>query len=232
MLITYEEFGERVARLRERIAAACEAGQRDPKEVTLMAVTKNHPVEAAAYAARAGLGCVGENRVQEAIDKMKQADFPVRWELIGHLQTNKAKVAAESFDRIQSVDSLKLLRALDRRAREAGKRLPILLQVNAGEDPAKFGAKVEEVPELLAAGLAAEALTVEGLMTIAPLDETREAARAAFARLRNLRDRLSDRFGVSLPELSMGMTGDLEEAIAEGSTLVRIGTALFGSRNP
>jgi PLP dependent protein len=230
MLIPFEEFLERVETIRQRIAAACRASGRDPAEVKLMAVTKTHPVAAAAYAARAGLPCVGENRVQEAIGKIREADFSIPWELIGHLQSNKAKIAAEAFDRIQTVDSLKLIHALDRYAGESGKRLPVLLQVNAGNDPAKYGVAVEETPALLEAALAAQNLQVEGLMTIAPLDESREVARIAFARLRALRDALSHRFDVALPELSMGMTGDLEEAVAEGSTLVRVGTALFGAR--
>lgn len=230
-MILFEQFLERVDRIRGQIRLACEKAGRDPGEVKLMAVTKTHPLEAAAYAARAGLPCVGENRVQEALEKIRQADFSMRWELIGHLQSNKARAAAEAFDRIQSVDRAKLVAALDRHAGELGKRLPILIQVNAGDDPAKFGVAVDEAPALLEAALRAENLRVEGLMTIAPLDETREEARLAFARLRRLRDDLSARFGIALPELSMGMTGDLEEAIAEGSTLVRVGTALYGSRD-
>lgn len=229
-MILFEEFLKRVESIRGRIRVACEAAGRDPVTVKLMAVTKTHPVEAAAFAARAGLLCVGENRVQEALEKIGQANLPISWEMIGHLQSNKAKVAVQIFDRIQSVDRLKLIRTLERHAKEEGKRLPILLQVNAGNDSAKFGATLAEAPALLEAALTAENLVVEGLMTIAPLDETREAARAAFARLHHLRNDLSGRFGVALPELSMGMTGDLEEAIAEGSTLVRIGTALFGAR--
>ncbi len=231
-MISFEEFAERVTMVRRRIHDACEQAGRFPNEVRLMAVTKSHPVEAVAYAARAGLPFVGENRVQEAVEKIRRADFAMRWELIGHLQTNKTRDAVDVFDRIQSLDRKKLVAAIDRRAAEAGKVMPVLLQINAGNDPAKFGASIDEAPELLEAALAAEHLRVEGLMTIAPLDpeNQKERARAAFARLREVRDDLSGRFGVALPELSMGMTGDLEEAILEGSTLVRVGTALFGER--
>jgi PLP dependent protein len=230
MNILFAEFEERVAGIRERLRRSCENCGRDPAEVVLLPVTKTHPVEAARFAARAGFASVGENRVQEALEKMGEADFPMRWELIGHLQSNKARVAAESFSRIQSVDSIKLIRLLDRHAGEAGRSLPVLLQVNAGNDPAKFGADVEEAPRLLEAVLGAQHLRVEGFMTIAPLSESRDVARGTFARLRELRDQLAGEFAVSLPELSMGMTGDLEEAVEEGSTVVRVGTALFGRR--
>ncbi len=231
MLISFNEFSRRLEGLRAEIATACDAARRNPSEVKLMAVTKTHPVEAAAYAARAGLPCVGENRVQEAVDKIEQAGFSIPWELIGHLQSNKAKVAARAFARIQSVDRPKLITALNQHAMEAERILPILLQVNAGDDPAKFGATVSDTPALLEKAMNAPNLRVEGLMTIAPLDDSNAVARAAFARLRRLRDDLTARFGVDLPELSMGMTGDLAEAIAEGSTLIRVGTALYGVRS-
>ncbi len=159
-----------------------------------------------------------------------QTGAAVSWELIGHLQSNKAALAARHFDRIQSVDSAKLLAALDRAAGELGKRLPILLQINAGGDPAKFGAGPEEAPGLLEAALAKKNLLVDGLMTVAPLSPDPAIARSTFENLRALRDRLGGQFGAPLRELSMGMTGDLAEAIAAGSTLVRVGTALFGER--
>lgn len=231
MNLSFEEFQLRVKRIHDRVAAACDSAGRDPAEVRLLPVTKTHPVEAVAYAARAGLPAVGENRVQEAVEKMAGFEVAIRWELIGHLQSNKAKVAAESFARIQSVDRAKLVKLLDRCAGEASRRLPILLQVNAGDDPAKFGASVDEAPALLDAALQASHLEVQGLMTIAPLDEDRGVARAAFARLRRLRDSLSERSGLPLTELSMGMTADLEEAVQEGATLIRVGSALYGARD-
>jgi pyridoxal phosphate enzyme (YggS family) len=236
MLISYEEFARRVDALRAEITKVCERVQRDPATVEIMAVTKTHPPAAAEYAARYGLRAVGENRVQEGVEKRALATEArsLRWELIGHLQSNKARLAAQHFDRVQSVDSVKLLTHLDRAAAEAGKVLPVLLQINAGNDPAKFGADLMDAPTLLEAALTKTALRVEGFMTIAPLgttaEETRTHAARTFANLRNLRDELAARFGIRLHELSMGMSGDMESAIAAGSTLVRVGTALFGSR--
>ncbi|MBE2215653.1 MAG: YggS family pyridoxal phosphate-dependent enzyme [Opitutaceae bacterium] len=231
MFLTYEQFLERLAAVRAAIADACHAAGRTPGSVTLLPVTKNHPPEAAHYAARAGLPAVGENRVQEAREKKSVAALSdLRWELIGHLQSNKAKLATAVFDRIQSVDSPRLLDLLERAAAEQGRTLGVLLQVNAGRDPAKSGCALEEAPELLERALRCRALRVDGLMTIAPLDEDLATARRAFEALRTCRDDLAARFGVALPELSMGMSGDLHEAILAGSTQVRVGTALFGAR--
>jgi pyridoxal phosphate enzyme (YggS family) len=230
MFITYEEFSRRADTVRADIAAACVAADRDPQEVGLLAVTKTHPAAAAEYAARYGLPAVGENRVQEGVDKRARTNAEVRWELIGHLQSNKAKLAAAHFDRVQSVDSEKLLLLLDRAAGELGKILPVLLQINAGRDPAKFGAELEDAPRLLDTALAREHLRVEGLMTIAPLSDDSTAAPRTFTTLRELRDRLAGETGSPLRELSMGMSGDFAAAIAAGSTLVRVGTALYGSR--
>jgi pyridoxal phosphate enzyme (YggS family) len=231
MFIAYEEFCRRADAVRADIAAACARAGRGPDEVDLLAVTKNHPPAAAEYAARYGLPAVGENRVQEGIDKRAATVADVRWELIGHLQSNKAKLAATHFDRIQSVDSEKLLRLLDRAAAEAGKILPVLLQINAGRDPAKFGADLGDAPQLLDTALAQPNLKVEGLMTIAPLSDDTSVATRTFTTLRELRDRLAGETGAPLRELSMGMSGDFAEAIAAGSTLVRVGTALYGARD-
>jgi pyridoxal phosphate enzyme (YggS family) len=237
MFPSYEEFARRADEIRQRIAAACARAQRDPAGVELLAVTKTHPAVAADYAARYGLRAVGENRVQEGVAKRPQvapAAAGLRWELIGHLQSNKARLAAAHFDRIQSVDREKLLSALDRAAAELGRPLSVLLQINAGQDPAKFGAEPADAPRLLDAALACPHLRVEGLMTIAPLgataEETAGHAERTFVTLRALRDDLATRRGISLPQLSMGMTGDLEIAVAAGSTQVRVGTALYGHR--
>jgi pyridoxal phosphate enzyme (YggS family) len=229
-LIAFEEFTRRVSTVRAQMDAAARAAGRDPAGVQLQPVTKNHPVEAAIFAAQLGLASIGENRVQEAAEKRPQCSQPIRWELIGHLQSNKAKLAAETFDRIQSVDSIKLAGLLNRAAESLGKKLPVLLQINAGQDPAKFGAEPADAPALLEATLAAPHLRVEGLMTIAPLSEDPAVAVRTFQNLRAIRDDLSGRFGIPLPELSMGMSGDFAAAIAAGSTLVRIGTALYGAR--
>ena len=234
MFISYEEFACRADEIRTEIALACAAARRGPHEVELLAVTKTHPATAADYAARYGLRAIGENRVQEAAGKKPQTTAAVCWELIGHLQSNKAKLAVQLFDRVQSVDSEKLLSHLDRAAGELGKTLPVLLQINAGDDPAKFGADLAAAPRLLDVALAQKNLRIDGLMTIAPLGATpaETAAHAArtFANLRKLRDDLVARTGTPLRELSMGMSGDLVAAIAAGSTMVRVGTALFGQR--
>jgi PLP dependent protein len=234
MLISYEEFARRADEIRARITAACVRHGRDPAGVELLAVTKTHPAAAAEYAARYGLRAVGENRVQEAVEKRGQTTANLRWELIGHLQSNKSKIAAQHFDRVQSVDSQKLADQLDRAAAALGKKLPVLLQINAGDDPAKFGADVADASRLLEAALAKQNLHIDGLMTIAPLGateaETAVQAERTFNNLRQLRDELAERFATPLRELSMGMTGDLEIAVAAGSTLVRVGTALFGVR--
>lgn len=234
VLIEYDEFARRADYVRAQIAKACAEFGRMPAEVQLLAVTKTHPAAAAEYAARYGLRAVGENRVQEGVEKRAQANTTIAWELIGHLQSNKARLAAQHFDRVQSVDSEKLLNHLDRAAAELGKTLPILLQINAGNDPAKFGAELADAPRLLETALGKTHLRVDGLMTIAPLGttpaETADHANRTFGNLRQLRDDLASRFKTPLRELSMGMSGDLALAVEAGSTLVRVGTALFGAR--
>lgn len=236
-MLDFVAFNQNLDKLRQRIDAACAACCRNAADVAILPVTKNHPLDAAVYAAKCGFKSVGENRVQEASEKMAQAaatpNCPaaeLMWELIGHLQTNKARHAAERFARIQSVDSVKLLKKLDSAAREIGKKQRILLQINAGRDPAKFGAECEDAPALLEAALGLENISVEGLMTIAPLDENPDTASRCFENLRLIRDSLSEKFNTPLKELSMGMTHDLERAITEGSTMIRVGTFLYGER--
>ncbi len=229
-MISFEEFNHRIHALQTSITDACRECRRDPATVELLPVTKTHPADAAAYVARTGLPGVGENRVQEAITKRQAVAAPLRWELIGHLQSNKARLAAEHFDRIQSVDSEKLLVLLDRAAAELGRTLPILLQLNAGNDPAKFGADLADAPRLLEAALGKSHLQVDGLMTIAPLSDDPAVAERTFATLRQVRDDLGARYRIGLQVLSMGMSGDFRAAIAAGSTQIRVGTALFGER--
>ncbi len=229
-MVNYPQFEDNANRVLEEIARACHSCGRDPDEVKLLAVTKSHPPEAVDFAIRFGFEAIGENRVQEAADKKPLVQKRIRWELIGHLQSNKAKLAVSLFDRIQSVDRVKLLNALNRYAGEQQKELPVLLQVNTGEDPRKFGSTSTEAADLLQAALNCPHILVQGLMTIAPLDEDKSVAAIAFERLRKLRDELSASFGIPLPELSMGMSGDMAEAIRAGSTCVRVGTALYGSR--
>jgi pyridoxal phosphate enzyme (YggS family) len=230
MFLPFDTFSTNLELVRAQMAEACSLAGRSLDSVKLLPVTKNHPVDAVNYVARAGMNAVGENRVQEGISKQTGSPASIRWELIGHLQSNKAKLAVSHFSVIQSVDSVKLLNCLDKAASEQNKSLSILLEINAGRDPAKFGAEIEEAPALLEAALKLSSLKVEGLMTIAPLSTDKEVARRCFATLRELRDSLSTSFAAKLPVLSMGMSGDLVDAIKEGSTLVRVGSALFGAR--
>ena len=193
-------------------------------------MTKKWPSEAVRFCQRAGISRVGENRVQDALGK-QQETTGILWELIGHLQSNKANQVIGRFERIQTVDSLKLLGKLQTGAEQKGVKCKILLQVNTGEDPAKFGLLSEQVEAVLERALASSNLLVEGLMTIAPYAPGQPSvARRAFVRLRELRDRLNEDFKVDMKELSMGMSGDLREAIESGSTMVRVGSALFGER--
>ena len=231
-MVSAEDFLNNLEGVRKRIAEACEVCGRSPDEVALLPVTKTWPAEAARMAFTAGFSTVGENRVQEALAKMESLGGQGDWELIGHLQSNKAKFIPGKFVRVQSVDSKKLLLRLDVSARER-ECVPvrILLQVNAGDDPAKFGVSPKEAEAFLEAALSCARLKVEGFMTIAPfVPEDLSVACRCFECLRELRDDLADEFAVQLPELSMGMTGDLEEAVRAGSTVVRVGSALYGER--
>lgn len=230
MIPEYSTFVSNADAVRSEIAEACEAAGRGPSEVELLAVTKTRDAWAPEYAARYGLTGVGENRVQEAVEKKPRVEAKLRWELIGHLQSNKARIAVENFDRVQSVDSAKLLRRLNAAAGELDRKLAVLLQVNAGNDPAKFGIDLADAPELLEAALDLPHLQIDGFMTIAPLSDDIAVAQRTFANLRELRDQLATGYNTPLTTLSMGMSGDLIPAIAAGSTQVRIGTALFGRR--
>ncbi|OIO58562.1 MAG: YggS family pyridoxal phosphate-dependent enzyme [Verrucomicrobia bacterium CG_4_10_14_3_um_filter_43_23] len=229
-MISYTEFQENLKDLNQQIVDACAACGREASSVRILPVTKTFPVEAVEYAYKAGFLSIGENRVQEAIAKKEGCNASIEWELIGHLQSNKVNAAVSLFDRIQSVDSLKLLSKINHAAELEGKTIRILVQVNAGKDPAKFGLSIRDTKPFFQEALTFRHLKIEGLMTIAPLDEDLSVAREAFSNLRKIRDQLVTEFGIALPELSMGMTADLQEAIREGSTMVRVGSGLFGSR--
>ncbi len=198
--------------------------------MTLIAVTKSVPVEAIREAIALGLSDVGENRVQEAERKIAELGRGVRWHFVGHLQSNKARLAVQCFDRIHSVDDLALAQELSRRAQSRQTRLPILLEVNIGEEPGKFGIVPEALPELVEATAGLAGIELRGLMTVGRFFERPEEARPQFARLRQLRDLCERRSGLKLPELSMGMSGDFEVAVEEGASWVRVGTAIFGPR--
>ncbi len=226
--MAYPGIGARVEQVRARIAEhQARAGWSHP--VTIVAVTKTHPAAAVVAARDAGLTAVGENRVQEALAKQDQLPgVAIEWHLIGSLQRNKARHAVNRFALIHSVDSLALAQELDRRA-APGTRQRVLLQVNCSAEPQKGGVEPEALPGLLDAAAGLASLAVEGLMTMAELTEDPAVQRAAFRRLRELRDAAAGR-GHRLPELSMGMSGDYLVAVEEGATMVRLGTLLFGER--
>ena len=224
----------RLAEVRRRIADAATPVGRDPSSVQLIAVSKTFPINAIRDAFAAGQRDFGENKVQEGLQKYAtSADLPIRWHLLGHLQTNKARKAVSAFAMIQSVDSVDLLQKLDRAADESGRTLELLIQVDIAGEATKFGAPPGEVPRLFDAAAACRAARIVGLMTLPPIPDTPEDARPWFRRLRDLRDEWLAS-GVPAPmlrELSMGMSGDFEVAIQEGATMVRVGTAIFGSRH-
>lgn len=217
--------------VRERMAQAARAAGRDPAGVRLVAVSKMHSAGEVAQALSAGQTLFGENYVQEAQSKIAQVGPGARWHFIGHLQGNKARLAAQLFDMVESVHSLKLAQALDRHCQELGRTLPVLLQVNLGGEAQKSGCQPEEAPALALALAALPGLRLKGLMTMPPFFDDPAQARPIFAGLRRLAASLAPGLPPGcMDELSMGMSGDFEAAIAEGSTLVRVGTAIFGRR--
>lgn len=225
-------IAERVLAVRDRIARAAERASRAPGEVTLVAVSKTHPAEAVRAAWAAGIRDFGENRVQEAEPKIAAtADLAgIRWHLVGHLQSNKARRAAALFEVVQSIDSLDVARRLSRAAAEAGRTLRALVQVDLAGEETKFGLPERELAPTLEALQGAEGLRLEGLMLLPPFFEDPEGARPFFRRLRQLRDEARAAGLLAGGELSMGMSHDLEPAVEEGATVVRVGTAIFGER--
>ena len=224
-------LAQNLARVREEITRAARQAGRRPQSVRLVAVSKTKPAQMVIQALAAGQTLFGENYVQEASQKIPQVTGEATWHFIGHLQSNKAKTAVRLFDVIQTVDRLKLARALDRHAREQGKTLGVLLQVNLAREPQKSGCSEEEAPALAQAVAQMPGLKLMGLMTMPPFFDDPERARPYFAGLRRLAQRLqADLPPGAMDELSMGMSGDFAAAIAEGATLVRVGTAIFGAR--
>ena len=225
------DLKEILAEVNERIARACARAGRSPDEVEIIAVTKTHGAEVVDEAWEAGLAIVGENKVQEAAWKKSASRMGPSWHLIGHLQTNKVRQALETFDFIHSADSQRLVDRLQTVAEQFGYSPHILFEVNVSGEKSKSGMKPEDLPRLLEyVRENCPRLTVEGLMTMAPASPKPEDARPYFRRLRELRDENEKRFGLLLPRLSMGMSGDFEVAVEEGATWVRLGTILFGER--
>ena len=227
---------ENLAAIRERIHRAAQQAGRSPHEISLMAVCKTHPAETIRDAYNAGQRLFGENRVQEFAGKAPALNdlTDARFHMIGHLQSNKAKPAAELFSAVDSIDSRKLAERLNAAAESLGKTLDILIEINVGGEEAKSGIAPDspELDEIFEHAGEWKNLRVRGLMTVPPFTEDPEGARPYFRRLRELRDALAQEnpTGVSLDVLSMGMSHDFEVAIAEGSTCVRVGTAIFGAR--
>jgi pyridoxal phosphate enzyme (YggS family) len=224
-----ETFEERLRAVRGRIAAAAGRAGRRAESVTLVAVSKTIPVEGIREALAAGIGLLGENRVQEAREKITALPGRAAWHLVGHLQSNKARMAVQLFDCIQSLDSVRLAEEIDRHAAQVGKVQRCLVEVNLGGEAQKGGVSEGEVDGILEVVRRLPNLAVDGLMCVPPFLEEPEAVRPFFRRLRELAERLRGA-GQPLRELSMGMTGDFEVAVEEGATMVRIGTALFGTR--
>jgi len=230
-------ISDRVRAVKDRIRAAAVLSGRDPGKITLVAVSKTMPVERIKEAMNAGLSTFGENYIQEAREKVDSlAGFRLSWHFIGHLQTNKVKYAVPRFDLIHSVDREKLAREINRRAEKIGKKQEILIQVNLGEEATKSGVNIRDAEKLVRAAAAMPNLVVRGLMAIPPHFDDPEQVRPYFRTLARLREEIlsADIFHESgekfMADLSMGMTGDFEVAIAEGATMVRIGTAIFGHR--
>ncbi len=224
------DLANNLEQIRQRMAAACAHAGRAADSVALLAVTKTHPPEVVAEAARLGLTLFGENKVQEAKAKIPLCPGRLRWHMVGHLQTNKCRDAVELFAMVQAVDSLHLAEELNKRAEQAAKTMPILLEVNIVGEASKFGYKPERLLAELAQLNALPRLEIHGLMTIPPYSPLPEKVRPVFRRLRELKAECEQKLGAPLPHLSMGMSGDFEVAIEEGATMVRIGTALFGER--
>ena len=221
---------DNLQRVRDRITAAALRNARDPAEITLLAVSKTFPAEAVAEAFAAGQCKFAENRVQELLEKAPRLPPTCQWHLIGHLQQNKVRQTLQYASVIQAVDSLALLQRINRIAEEMKRTPEILLEVNISGEESKFGVCPDKAEELLTATRNGNSRCI-GLMTIAPMGVTEAQLGATFAGLRKLRDQLVATTGLALPELSMGMSSDFEIAIAEGATIVRIGSAIFGSRH-
>ena len=228
---TAAEITANLAHINARIAAACAACGRDPASVRLLPVSKTVPAERLHYAYAAGIRLLGENKVQEAYDKWQAlADLDdLNWAVIGHLQSNKVKYVARFAAEFQALDSLDIAESLDRRLQQEGRSLDVFVQVNTSDEPQKYGIAPDAAAAFIRALPQYSSLRLRGLMTLALFSDDKDAVRRCFIRLRELRDRLQQQ-NPAVAELSMGMSGDFELAIAEGATTVRVGQAIFGAR--
>lgn len=231
--LNLDTLRQNIATVRARIEAACAACGRNADEIRLLPVSKTHPPEVLRLAHQAGINEFGENKVQEARQKAEAlADLPLRWSVIGHLQSNKAKYVARFAHEFQALDSIELAEALDRRLQIEGRALDVFVQVNTSNEPQKFGIAPETARDFLRQMPIFSSLRVKGLMTLAIFDADETRVRQCFIRLRQLRDALRQELpdGIDLDALSMGMSGDFPIAIEEGATVVRVGQAIFGAR--
>ena len=220
---------DNLLRVMERMERAARRVGRGPGEVKLVAVSKTVDIARIREAIEAGASILGENYVQEAQTKIEEIGKPVSWHFIGHLQTNKAKIAVRLFDAIHCVDGLALTEDLNRRAQQVNRKIPVMIEVNLSGEATKFGAEEEKVTALAQGILKLDHLSLEGLMTMPPYFDDPEMSRPYFVQLRALKEKLA-KGGVPLKHLSMGMSNDFEVAIEEGATYVRVGTAIFGAR--
>jgi hypothetical protein len=223
---------ENLKRVQERIAAAAKRAGRDPSSVKLVTVTKTIDIEQIRVAVAAGAAVLGENRVQEAREKIERLGNVASWHLIGTLQSNKAKYAVKLFDLVHSVDTLELAKEIDRQAARIGKTQDVLIEVNIAGEASKSGVPLNAAIDLVRDAAGLKHIRIKGLMTMPPYSENPEDSRQHFRKLRELSGSVTkdNVHGVSMQELSMGMSGDFEVAVEEGATLVRVGTAIFGER--
>jgi len=228
--LAVNSIAENLERVREQIAEAATKSGRSVDDIQLVAISKTHDAERVREAMEAGQQLFGESRVQEARVKIPEVPSNLRWHFVGHLQKNKIRHALPLFELFHSVDSLALAEQMNRVAVEDGAHPRVLLEVNVSGEGSKFGFKPETLRVEIEALLALSRLSIEGLMTIAPLAEEAEVSRKFFGQLRELRNSLENQFDLKLPQLSMGMTNDFPIAVEEGATLVRVGTAIFGER--
>ena len=224
---------ENLEQVRKNIDEACRMAGRDPKEVTLIAVSKTKPVSMLKEAYDAGARCFGENKVQEIMDKHPQLPEDIQWHMIGHLQRNQVKYIVDKVSMIHSVDSLRLAQTIEQEAAKHNVCVPVLLEVNVAQEESKFGLKMDEVLPLIETIADFPHIKVQGLMTIAPYVENAEDNRDFFRQLKKLSVDIEAKNinNVSMSVLSMGMTGDYQVAVQEGATMVRVGTGIFGERN-
>lgn len=225
-----DTIAHNIQQLHGQIADACEEYDRDTDDITIVAVTKTHPTVVIQTIVAAGIHEIGESRVQEAEPKIKEAGPIARYHMVGHLQTNKVKKAVELFDVIQSVDSLKLAEEINRQAGDSGRRIECLIEVNSSGESQKFGVALQDCPKLISQVAVMSNIDLIGLMTIGPFTDNEKAIRRAFASCHELFKQGRETVGDQFDTLSMGMSNDFPLAIAEGATMIRIGSSLFGPR--